>query len=124
MKALLDEQFSPRIARVLRERGLDVEAVAERTDLPKATDREVMETAAVEERAVVTANVKDFRPIAAERLADGPGHAGLILVPANRSLTRDATGALADGIEALMRAHPQGISGAEHWRSPARDSPA
>lgn len=124
MKALLDEQLSPRIARTLRERGLDVEAVAERTDLPEATDREVMETAAVEERAVVTANVKDFRPIAAERLTDGRGHAGLILVPASRSLHRDATGSLADGIEALMHAHPQGISGAEHWLSLARDSPA
>ncbi|MGO9319727.1 MAG: DUF5615 family PIN-like protein [Solirubrobacteraceae bacterium] len=119
MKALLDEQLSPRIARVLRERGLDVEAVAERADLPEATDREVMDTAAGEERAVVSANVKDFRPIAAERLTDGRGHAGLILVPANRSLTRDAIGALADGIEAVMRAHPDGIPGAEHRVPPS-----
>lgn len=119
MKALLDEQLSSQMARALRERGLDVEAVAERTDLPEATDREVMETAAGEERAVVTANVKDFRPIAAQRLADGRAHAGLILVPANRSLTRDATGALADGIDGVMRAHPNGISGAEHWIPPS-----
>jgi hypothetical protein len=115
VKVLLDEQLSPRIARVLRERGLDVEAVAERTDLPEATDREVMEAAAREDRAVATANVKDFRPIAVERLADGRGHAGLILVSAKRSLTRDATGSLADAIETLMRAHPDGIPGAERW---------
>lgn len=119
MKALLDEQLSPQMARALRERGLDVEAVAERTDLPEAMDREVMGTAAGEERAVVTANVKDFRPIAAQRLADGRAHAGLILVPANRGLTPDAAGALADGIDAVMRAHPNGISGAEHWIPPS-----
>jgi Domain of unknown function (DUF5615) len=124
VKALLDEQLSPRIARALRERGLDVEAVAERTDLPEASDREVMEAGSGEERAVVTANVKDFRPIAAERLGDGRGHAGLILVPANRSLSRDATGSVADGIELVMRAHPLGISGAEHWISPPKGSPA
>ncbi len=118
MKALLDEQLSPRIARVLRERGLDVEAVAERADLPEATDREVMQAAAREQRAVATANVKDFRPIAAERLTDGRGHAGLILLPAKRNLTRNATGSLADGIETLMRAHPDGIQGAEHWLVP------
>jgi hypothetical protein len=119
VKALLDEQLSPRIARVLRERGLDVEAVAERDDLPEASDREIMEVAARSERAVVSANVKDFRPIAAERLVDGRGHAGLILLPSNRSLTRDATGALAEAIETLMRAHPDGIAGAEHWLVPS-----
>ncbi len=115
MKALLDEQLSPQIARVLRERGLDVEAVAERSDLPQASDAEVFDVASREQRAVVTNNVKDFRPIAAERLADGRGHAGLILLPASRGRGRDATGALADAIETLMRAHPDGIADAEHW---------
>jgi hypothetical protein len=124
VKVLLDEQLSPRIARVLRERGLDVEAVAERAGLSEARDGEVMEVAAREERAVASANVKDFRPIAAERLTDGRGHAGLILVPANRSLRRDATGSIADAVEEVMRAHPGGIPGAEHWVTPARDGPA
>lgn len=119
MKALLDEQLSPRIARVLRERGLDVEAVGERADLPEATDSDVMEAAAREGRAVVSANVKDFRPLAVGRLADGRGHAGLILVPAKRNLRRDATGAVADAIETVMRAHPNGLSGAEHWIPPS-----
>jgi Domain of unknown function (DUF5615) len=118
VKALLDEQLSPRVARVLRERGLDVEAVGERVDLPEASDSDVMDAAAREDRAVVSANVKDFRPIAAGRLTDGSGHAGLILVPANRNLRRDATGAIADAIEAVMRAHPDGLSGVEHWIPP------
>lgn len=73
----------------------------------------IVEAATCEQRAVVTNDIKDFRPIAAERLADGRGHAGLILLPASRSL--DATGELADAIEALMRAHPGGIVGSELW---------
>lgn len=120
MKALLDEHLSPLIARILRERGLDVVAVAERSDLIETSDREVAETAAGEQRAVVTSDIKDFRPIATERLADGRGHAGVILVPPNRSRSRAATGALADAIEALMRAHPDGIANAEHWLPPLK----
>jgi GAF domain-containing protein len=118
VRALLDEQLSGQIARLLRERGLDVEAVVERADLIQAPDREVIEVAAREGRAVVSNNIKDFRPLAAERVTDGRGHAGLILLPARRSRGRDATGALAEAIEAVMRAHPGGIPGAEHWIAP------
>jgi hypothetical protein len=70
---------------VLRERGLDVEAVVERAGLVQAPDHEVLDTAAREGRAVVSSNIKDFRPLAAERVTDGRGHAGLILLPARRS---------------------------------------
>jgi hypothetical protein len=115
VKALLDEQLSPLIARILRERGLDVVSAAERSDLVEAPDREVIDMATREQRAVVTNDIKDFRPLAAERLVDGRGHAGLIFLPASRSRSRDATGALADAIEAVMRAHPKGIPSAEHW---------
>lgn len=115
MKALLDEHFSHRIAQTLRERALDVEAVCERPGLAEAPDREVMEVAQREERAVVTNNIKDFRPMAAERLRSGQGHAGLILMPSRRDRSRDATGALADAIEGVMCANPEGIPDTEHW---------
>jgi hypothetical protein len=118
VKALLDEQLSDQIARLLRERGLDVQAIVERSDLLQAPDREVMRVASVEDRAVVTNNIKDFRPIAAERLTSGQGHAGLILLPASRSRGRDAIGSLAEAIEALMRDHPGGMRDAERWVPP------
>jgi hypothetical protein len=121
VKALLDEHFSFQIAELLRERGLEVEAIGERKDLPEAPDDEVMEVAAGEQRAVVTNNVKDFRSIAGERLTDGRGHAGLILVPSSRGRRRDHIGALANAIEALMRAHPDGMANAEHWVPPFPD---
>jgi hypothetical protein len=118
VKVLLDEQLSGQIARLLRERGLDAEAVVERADLLQLPDLEIMAAALREERAVVSNNLQDFRPIAAQRIADGRGHAGLILLPSSRPRGRDATGALADAIEAVMRAHPQGIPSAEHWIPP------
>jgi hypothetical protein len=117
VKVLLDEHFSPAIASLLRERGLDAEAVVERSDLVEKPDLEVFDSANREGRAVVTNNIKDFRPIAAERLTDGRGHAGVILVPGPRRRRRDDTGRLADAIETVMRDHPDGIPGLERWLS-------
>lgn len=119
MKALLDEHFSFQIAKLLRDRGLEVEAIVERNDLMEAPDGEVMEVAAREKRAVVTNNIKDFRKIASERLVEGRGHAGLVLVPSSRGRRRDHIGKLADAIEALMRAHPDRVPDTEHWIPPS-----
>lgn len=118
MKALLDEQLSADIARILRKRGFDVEAVGERADLIESTDRDILDPATHEQRALVTNDVKDFRPIAAERLADGAGHAGIIFLPANRRRTRADGGRLSEAIEAVMRAHPDGIANMECWIPP------
>lgn len=118
MKALLDEQLSVEIAQELRRRGVDVEAVTERPDLLRASDERLVEVAMEEDRAVVTNNIRHFRPIAAQRLAQGRQHAGLILLPSNRVRNRNATGALADAIETVMRAHPDGLAGMEHWIPP------
>lgn len=118
MKALLDEQLSPQIAVVLRLRGLDVVAVADRIDLMGCSDRTVLEIAGHELRAVVTNNIKDFRPLAAERVARGQSHPGLILVPSSRTRTRGAIGALADGIESVLRQHPNGLTSSERWIDP------
>jgi hypothetical protein len=118
VKVLLDEQLSDLIAQLLRKRGLDAQAIVERTDLLETPDHEVIETASREDRAVVTNNVKDFRPLAAKRITDGRGHAGLILHPAARDRSRDATGRLADAIEAVMRANSKGIPDAELWLAP------
>lgn len=71
-----------------------------------------------EGRAVVTNNVKDFRPLAAEWLAYGRVHAGLILLPSTRTRTRDSIAAIADAIESVLRDHPEGLSGSERWIGP------
>ncbi len=118
MKALVDEQLSPQIAELLAERGDDVVAVADRSDLVGRSDRIILEVATSELRAVVTNNIKDFRPLAAERLARGQAHGGLILLPSSRTRTRAAVAALADAIEGVLRNNPDGLSSSERWIGP------
>ncbi|BBX73390.1 DUF5615 family PIN-like protein [Mycobacterium shinjukuense] len=118
MKALLDEQLSPHIAALLRQAGYGVLAVADRDDLIGCSDRTVLEVASDEGRALVTNNIKDFRPLVAERLAQGRTHPGLILLPSARARTRSAVPALAAAIEAILRTHPDGIAGSERWVGP------
>ena len=118
MRAILDEQLSARIAVLLRQAGYDVDAVADREDLFGRSDRIILEVACSEGRAVVTNNIKDFRPLAAEWLAQGRVHAGLILLPTTRTRTRNAIAAIAVAIESVLRDHPHGLSGSERWIAP------
>ena len=118
MRAILDEQLSPQIAVLLRQAGYDVDAVAGREDLVGRSDRMIVEVACSEGRAVVTNNIKDFRPLAAEWLAQGRVHAGLILLPSTRTRARNAIAAVAGAIENVLRDHPDGLSGSERWIGP------
>jgi predicted nuclease of predicted toxin-antitoxin system len=122
VRAILDEQLSPQIAVLLRQAGYDVHAVADRDDLAGRSDRIILEIACSEGRAVVTNNIKDFRPLAAEWLAQGRVHAGLILLPSTRTRTRNAIAAVAGAIENVLRDHPGGLSGSERWIGPLPNS--
>ena len=122
MRAILDEQLSPQIAVLLRQADHDVDAVADREDLAGCSDRIILEVACSEGRAVVTNNIKDFRPLAAEWLAQGRVHAGLILLPSSRTRTRSAIAAVAAAIENVLRDHPGGLSGSERWIGPLPNS--
>jgi hypothetical protein len=98
--------------------GYDVIAIAERDDLVGRNDRTVLEIASGEGRAVITNDIKDFRPLAAERLAQGGTHAGLILLPASRTRTRRAMRPLANAIKRVLRDHRDGIKDSERWIPP------
>ena len=118
MRAILDEQLSTQIAMLLRKAGYDVDAVADREDLVGRNDRFILEAACREGRAVVTNTIKDFRPLAAEWLAQGRVHAGLILLPSTRTRTRHAIASVAAAIENVLRDHPDGLRGSERWIGP------
>ena len=122
MRALLDEQLSPQLAVMLRQADYDVDAVADREDLVGRSDRFIFEAACSEGRAVVTNNIKDFRPLAAEWLAQGRVHAGLILLPSTRTRSRNAIAAVAAAIENILRDHPDRLSGSERWIGPLPDA--
>jgi len=67
---------------------------------------------------VITDNVKDFRPLAAERLARGQSHGGLILLPRRGRARRASREHLADAIERVLRNHPDGLVSSEQWVGP------
>ncbi len=121
LKALLNAHLSHRLAEALRSKGMDVEAIVERDDLrDDMPDSAVLDVAAAEGRAVVTNNIKDFRPIAARRIQRGEGHPGLILIPSSVPRTLGATAQLARMLERLMLENPDGLRNSERWL-PERD---
>lgn len=107
MKLLLDEHLSPEIARQLRERGHDVVAVGERTDLRGRPDRVHFALLPDEQRAIVTRDLADFRPLLAEALRRGTRSYGLVCVPARVPLNRDGIGRLVAALDTLLKAQPQ-----------------
>jgi hypothetical protein len=63
----------------------------------------VVSLARAERRAIVTNNVRDFRPLHAELVAaGGEGHAGMVFVPANVPRTKAATGQPVAALEAKL----------------------
>ena len=107
MKLLLDEHLSPEIARQLRERGHDVVAVGERTDLRRRSDRVHFASLPDEQRAIVTRDLGDFRPLLVEALRRGSSTDGLVCVPERFPLNRDGIGRLVAALSALLQAHPE-----------------
>ena len=119
MKLLLDEQLSPDIAKSLRDRDRchDVIAIKEREEWIQLSDDAVIEIALAEHRAVVTNNLRDFRPRAAALVTSGRGHYGMVYVPADHRRTRGDVGCIAAAVEAILVAHPgdDGLRNGETW---------
>jgi len=118
MKLLLDEMLAPAIARELRSRGHDVEAVAGRPDREALSDPDVLALARVEHRAVVTNNLRDFRPLHHEAIVPGgAGHYGMIFIPGSYRRTKDDTGKIITSLEAILAGHPgeADLANGETW---------
>jgi hypothetical protein len=121
LRLLLDEHYSPSLARALRDRGHDVEAFAERADLVGATDEAVLAAAAREGRGLVTNNARHLVPIAGRRLEAGGSHYGLILT-SDRTFPRgrEAIGGLTRALEALLTSAPadDALTDQTRWLTP------
>ena len=118
MKLLLDEMLSPAIARELRSRGHDVEAVAGNPGREALSDPEVLALARAEHRALVTNNLRDFRPLHHEAITPGgAGHYGMIFMPGSYRRTRADTGKIIAALEAILAQHPgeADLSNGEAW---------
>ena len=117
MKLLLDEMFSPLVARQLRELGHDVIAIAERPDWHGYSDPQVFELARREHRALVTNNVRDFRPLHNEALAAGQDHFGIVFAPGDYARARSHTGLIVAALAARLDTHPseRDLANGEDW---------
>jgi predicted nuclease of predicted toxin-antitoxin system len=117
VRLLLDEHYSPEIARQLRTRGHDVVALAERADLVGLGDNELLRRMTRERRAIMTNNVKDFVPLATRATLEAGGHEGLLLT-SDRSMPRrlDAIGRYVDVLDEFLQRH----EGEDSYRNQVR----
>ena len=110
--------LSPAIARELQARGRDVQAVAGHPEREALPDPEVLALARAERRAIVTNNVRDFRPLHAEAvMPGGPGHYGMIFMSGNYRRTKSDIGRIIAALEAKLARYPgeDTLANAEEW---------
>jgi hypothetical protein len=118
LRLLLDEMLSPAIARELRARDHDVEAIQEHPEWCSHSDPEVLDLAREEHRALVTDNLVDMRPLHYEAIAPGGlGDYGMIFIPGGRSRTRGDTGKIVAALERKLATHPgeSDLADGEDW---------
>jgi hypothetical protein len=72
-RLLLDEMFSDAVAHQLREKGYDALSVVADPALVGLPDEEILAQAAQSRRTLVTANIKDFMPLALINLLAAAG---------------------------------------------------
>ena len=118
MRLLLDEMLSPVVARELQARGHDVQSVAGHPEREALPDPAVLALAQAEHRAIVTNNVRDFRPLHAEAVTPGgSGHYGMIFMSGNYRRTKGDIGRIIAALEAKLTQYPgdDALANAEDW---------
>lgn len=118
MKLLLDEMLSPAIARELHSRGHDVESIAGHPGREALPEPDVLALARAEHRALVTYNLRDFRPLHHEAISPGgSGHFGMIFIAGSYRRTKDDTGKIITALEAILIDHPRedDLANGETW---------
>lgn len=116
MRSLLDEHVDRVVAEQLRRRGHDVTAVTEEARLVGASDRELLEHAVAQRRAVVTYDIDDFRVAIAERAVDGRPHFGVVfLSPRRFPQGKRHVGALITALDAFLSEHADDDTQDREW---------
>jgi hypothetical protein len=95
-----------------------VETIAGHLDREALPGPEVLALARAQQRAVVTNNLRDFRPLHHEAITPGgAGHFGMIFMPGSYRRTRADTGRIIAALEAILVQHPgeNDLANAEAW---------
>lgn len=118
LKLIVDEMYPPAIAEQLRDRGHNVEAVTERSELRALADTDIFALAQQEQRAVATENIADFSVIADGCDQRGQAHFGLVLVPPGGYPRGNpgTIGRIVIELDRLLDEHPeQTPTSLRHW---------
>jgi predicted nuclease of predicted toxin-antitoxin system len=89
VRLLLDEMYSATHAAALRDAGIDAATVAE-LGLAGRSDLDVFATAVADGHVLLSENVADFARIAADHLAAGQRHPGVLIALSSRFSRRPA----------------------------------
>ena len=116
MRFLLDHHISPVVAVHLRDAGHDVVSAAER-NWQRAPDEDLVVLATGDRRAVVTANVRHFAPIARDMAERGEDHWGIVLASSSFPLRTKGLGQAVRILAWLLDAHPadDAFRNRVHW---------
>jgi Domain of unknown function (DUF5615) len=92
--------------------------VAGDRDREGRSDPEVMAWARTEHRAIVTNNLRDFRPLHHEAITPGgPGHYGMVFMPGSYRRAKDDTGRIIAALQTMLAQYPGGkdLANGETW---------
>ena len=106
MKLYLDEDISPKVAVILRKKGMDALSAHE-TGMLEASDEEQLSFASAEGRTVVTRNRDDFITLTVQFFEALKPHKGLIIVP--HTLPGSEFSKLASLLAKFSKDYPQGL---------------
>ncbi len=106
MKYYLDEDLSPKIAKLLRNRGIDCISAHE-VEMLQASDIEQLEFAAREKRCLLTRNRDDFIRLTVQFFNEHIPHCGVLIIP--NTIPGDQFARIADAVAKYARLHPGGM---------------
>ncbi len=88
------------------EQGLDA-PIAGHPDREALSDPDVLALARAEHRAIVSSNLRDFRPLHNEAITPGgAGHFGMIFMPGSYRRTKADTGKIIASLETILTQYP------------------
>lgn len=106
MKLYLDEDLSPRVARGLRDRGVDATSANEVSNR-QLTDAEQLAYAAGQNRVMVTRNARHFVHLAREAIRARRPHAGILLC--SSTFSGASVGQLVKALDGFVKGRGDGM---------------
>ncbi|MBU4316882.1 MAG: DUF5615 family PIN-like protein [Proteobacteria bacterium] len=106
MRLYIDEDISPKVAQLLRKKGIDAVSAHEK-GMIGASDEEQLIAAVNEKRVMVTRNRNDFIALTVRFFEDLKPHYGLLIIP--HSIPGSNFTLMADRLYKCTQNHPNGL---------------